>query len=224
MDNLVDLDSLTRRTRRREFEDGLLDFTVAASLLVFSLGVWFFTSTTGLTWFATALVKQREFTLIALIGLAALVILVPAGGRRLVERWRLENQAASHGFVKSLPWQISPKTNLLAGALGVAIILAAFGLWIAGLIKAENALRTLAAASGMATGLVYLRMGVELEIPRYRWSGLIGGLLSAGLPFLPVDFSQSWLIFGLVWAAILSISGLHGWKEARQPKKAGRGG
>ncbi|MCX6070476.1 MAG: hypothetical protein NTU91_06400, partial [Chloroflexi bacterium] len=68
-------------------------------------------------------------------------------------------------------------------------------------------MRVLAATSGVGTGILYFALGRELSLRRLQWAGLVGGLLSAAIFFLPLTAAESWLALGGVWAATLFVSG-----------------
>ena len=90
MDDRLDFEELTRQTRRLDFEDGLTDLQVSALFLAMSVAAAFFFSTAGLTWFARALILQREITLVALAGIFGCFIVVAFGSRRMIARVRRE--------------------------------------------------------------------------------------------------------------------------------------
>ena len=53
-----------------------------------------------------------------------------------------------------------------------------------------------------------LGMGIDLRIRRYQAVGIAGLTLSLTVLSQPASFSQSWLLFGVGWMAILTVSGL----------------
>ena len=50
-------------------------------------------------------------------------------------------------------------------------------------------------------------MGGELRLQPFKWVGITGGVGSAIIFILPVTFSVSWLLLGVVWIAVLFLSG-----------------
>jgi hypothetical protein len=64
------------------------------------------------------------------------------------------------------------------------------------------------AATGWSFGYTLFAMGRNLDLLRYRWLGLVGGILSTALLFLALPFPQSSLLFGLVWCFLLAASGV----------------
>jgi hypothetical protein len=215
VDDRLDFEELTLQTRRLDFEDGLTDLQVGALFLVMSLGAAFFFSTAGITWFARALILQREITLVALAGIFGCFILVAFGSRRLIARVRREYLWKERGEIVPLPWQVEPWVNVLAAA--VFMILMMLGLWVVlrGGSENEAILRLLIAASGVATGITYLGMGRSLRLNRYLPVGIVGGLLSGVLFFIPLAFSESWLGLGVIWTTVLLISGLYALRRTR---------
>ncbi|MBE9478491.1 MAG: hypothetical protein IMY80_00885, partial [Chloroflexi bacterium] len=209
MEKKLDFEGLTRQTRRLDFEDGLTDLQVSALFLVMCLGAAFFFSTAGLTWFTKALILQREITLVALAGIFGSFILGAFGSRRLIARVRREYIWKDRGEIVPLPVQVDRWVSVLSVA--VFLILMIFGLWVLlqGGSDDEPILRLIIAASGVATGITYLGMGRSLRLNRYLPVGIVGGLLSGVLFFIPLAFSESWLGLGVIWTTVLLISGLY---------------
>jgi len=79
MDNITKIDNLTRVTRRRDFEDGLMDFVFAVTFLFLGGLGGVFLSPLGLRWYFTSLLWNREVTIIAGIVLVFLFILIVFG-------------------------------------------------------------------------------------------------------------------------------------------------
>ena len=207
MDLIDKLDNLTRATRRREFEDGLMDYVLALTFLLLGALGGFFLSPLGLRWFFTSLLRNREATILGEIGFFALLILILFGARRLIAWVRRQTLWKNRGFVKSLRWQVSPGVNLLGGGAMIAMLIIAFGLMRNGLVSNDFALRTLVASAGVASGIVLFGLGRELELKRYRWIGIIGGGFSVLILPLPLSFSNAWLALGIGWALLFTVSG-----------------
>jgi hypothetical protein len=208
VDNLVEIDSLTRATRRREFDDGLVDILYGIVFLVLGLGNWFLFSTTGLTWFATALVQQREIMIIALVALVPALLLAVLGLRRLIARIRRAYLWKDDGYVEPLQWQVRRSVTILAVLVSVAMIIAAVWLMAAGSLDEAGVLRVLAASVSVGTAIIYLGMGIDLQIRRYIGVGIVG-LIPSGIVLARAgSFSESWLLIGIGWMIILTLSGL----------------
>ena len=207
MELINQIDDLTRRTRRREFEDGLMDYVLALTFLLLGVLGGFFLSPAGLRWYFTSLLRNREVIIIGEIGAFVLFILILFSARRLIAYIRRRSLWKNRGFVKSLRWQVSPRVNLLGGGAMIAMLTLAFGLMRNGLVNGDFVLRTLVAAAGVATGIVLFGMGRELEVGRYRWAGIIGGALSTLIILVSLSFSAAWLALGIGWMLILSVSG-----------------
>jgi hypothetical protein len=175
-------------------------------------------------WFARVLVQYRELAVIGLLGLAALFILIIFGARKVVDHIRMAVIWRDHGFVKSLKWQVNWQTNLLAVGVAMIMIIAAYWMMIRGVIDPDAVLRTLVSAVGVATGIVYLGVGNELKLLRYKWVGVAGGALSATIIMLPVTFHVSWLLVGIVWIIVLWLSGLWAlWKTTLALREGNNG-
>lgn len=207
MGHSLDMDALTRATRRREFEDGLGDFAVGGIFLLLGALDWFIFSTSGLEWYARALAQHRGLTYLGLAILAVILIGGPIAARKAIQRIRLAESWRSRGYV--VPLRLASRPTIVASALvTIGILLTAARLLAAGRIEAEVALQALVVAAGIGTAIVYFGLGLTLELTRYLVVGLVGAIIS--LAILPaVDtFSQSWLLLGVGWAALLASSGL----------------
>lgn len=207
MNHITEFDNLTKATRRREFDDGLMDYVFGCTCLLIGLLGWFFFSSFGLRWIVIGMLQNRELTIIAFIAIIALLILLISGARRMIEYIRRKTLWKNRGFVKSLRWQVSWQINVLAGAVGIAMIVIAVWLMSNGYLIQEIVLRTLVSSTGVATGIVLFGMGKELNLQRYKWAGSIGGLLSTLVILMPISFSISWLVLGIVWIVVLTVSG-----------------
>jgi hypothetical protein len=63
-------------------------------------------------------------------------------------------------------------------------------------------------AASWMTGYTMIALGRHLDLPRYVWLGVIGGLVSTPVLFLPLTFGQAWLAFGIWWGLLLAASGV----------------
>ncbi len=207
MKQITDFDHLTQSTRRKEFEDGLADYLMAGIFLILSLFGWLIFSPEGMRWYLTALILNHEITTIGLILVFSLIILMIFGAKRIVERLRLNIIWRDSGFVKTLRWQVNTRFSLLAGAVTIVLILGSFFLMLRGLLSQEAVLRAIVSSAGIATGIIYFGMGGELRLQPFKWVGITGGVGSAIIFILPVTFSVSWLLLGVVWIAVLFLSG-----------------
>ena len=207
MDHISEIDQLTQATRKREFDDGLIDFVFGGTYLIICLACWVFFSPTGLSWIARALLQNREVTIIGLIALISLFILMIFGARKIVERIRMATIWRDRGFVKSLKWQVSWQTNLAAVGAAITMIIMASWMMQRGMIDPEAVLRVLVSSAGAATGIVFFGIGSELKLQRYKWVGIAGGGLSFLIVVIPTAFHVSWLLAGIIWMAVLSVSG-----------------
>ncbi len=208
MNNIDEIDNLTRQTRKREFDDGLVDILYGLVFLVLGLGGWFLFSAVGLRWFAVALVQRREITIIALLALLPAFWLAIYGSRRLIDWIRRSYLWTETGYVEPLKWQVRTSVTLAAGFASIALIILAIWLMVTGSLSEEAVLRTLAASASLGTAIVYLGTGIDLRLRRYEAVGIAGLILSVAVLSQPASFSQSWLLFGVGWMAILTVSGL----------------
>lgn len=214
MDQVVDLDNLTRATRRREFDDGLIDFAIGALFLLLCMLNWFLFSTEGISWYAIALMTNRALTLFGLAVIAVLMIVVPLGARKAIDRIRQSTIWRDSGYVKPLRRTTGWPTILLSVVVLLGMTVGAYLLMTIGRINTEGVLRTLIASVGVGMGILYFGSGLSLGLRRYLAVGLVGGILSALILFLPVSFSIAWLILGIVWIVVLGVSGALALRQA----------
>jgi len=208
MNNMDEIDNLTRLTRKREFDDGLVDILYGGVFLAIGLANWFLFSEFGLRWFATALVQRREITIVALIALVAALVLAIFGSRRLIGRIRRSYLWKERGYVEPLRWQVKTSVSTAAVLASIALIIAAFWLMSRGSLSEEEVLSALVAAVSVGTAIVYLGIGIDLRIRRYVCVGIAGLILSALVLGQMTSFSESWLLVGVGWMIILTVSGL----------------
>jgi hypothetical protein len=214
MNNIDEIDNLTRETRKREFDDGLVDILYGLAFLIMGLGGWFLFSTEGLRWIVVALVQRREITIIALFALLPAFWLAIYGSRRLVEWIRRSFLWTETGYVEPLKWQVRTSFTMAAVFASIALIIVAVWLMAIGSLSEEAVLRTLAAAASLGTAIMYLGMGIDLRFRRYKAVGTAGLILSVIVLSQPASFSQSWLLFGVGWMTILTVSGLRALRQS----------
>lgn len=221
MNTISDLDQLTLRTRRREFEDGMFDFVLAVSFLLLALLNWLVFSGTGLRWLLLALQWNRELTIMGLLALILLYFLLVMGARALINRIRYQTLWKDSGGVKPLRWQVHWSVSLAACMGFIIVLFAALVLMGRGVIDQPAVLRMFVAGTGVAMGIICFGMGLSLGMGRYRWVGAAGLLLSAVLPFLPLSFASSWLVVGLIWTVVLGLSGSWALRKSLDAAKGG---
>jgi hypothetical protein len=220
MTDPVDLDALTRNTRRLEFEDGLNDIQNAILfLLLGSMGALFM-STAGIELYMRAMLVNSEITTIALLALIPLFILITFGVRRVITGYRKRVLWSHLGEIEPFRWQVESRVSVLATVIWLLVV-------IVGLVIVDRPteldadMRVIIAAGGVATGVVYYALGHTLKLNRYRWVGVTGAVLSMMLMILPVEVTLSWVSFGLVWTLILLISGISAFRETQARLRGG---
>jgi hypothetical protein len=208
MNNIDEIDNLTRLTRRREFDDGLVDLLYGAVFLILSLANWFIFSADGLRWYVNAVAQQREITIIALLALVPAFLLVIYGMRRIVSRIRSSYLWKESGMVKPLRWQVSRSVVIAAASMVIVPIIAAAWLMARGVLTEEQTLRALPASTVLGTAVLYFGMSIELRIRRYGLVGVAGLILSAIVLVQAASLSDAWLLIGVGWMVIMAVSGL----------------
>jgi hypothetical protein len=213
MEQHVNLEGLTRKTRRLEFEDGLNDLQNALVFALLGLLGLFFFSPWGMEFYVRALVTNHDLTTVALIGLFALFIVVTYGARRLIMNYRRRVLWKGRGQFEPLRWQVDSRTSALATAVWLVVAIAGLVLFFGHSPNLDAGMRVIAAAAGLATGVIYYTLGASLQVERYRWVGAVAGLLSLGLMPLPVSAAAAWLIFSVIWSLSLLIAGVIAFRQ-----------
>jgi len=215
VNGLIDLDDLTRKTRRMEFDDGLNDLQNGIVFLVLGLLVAFGLSETGARWFISMAIKYGDLVMLIFIVLVAAIAGLLFGIRWAIDRYRKNSLWVQSGYVRSFRWQVDSRINILAVLVFVIVVTLGFAGMIWGNFDDGSDVRFLAAGAGIATGVVYAGMGVSLHLRRYLWVGIIGGALCATLLIVPVSFALSWAIMGAIWGVVLITSGVFAYASFR---------
>jgi hypothetical protein len=224
MKTIKDLDELTRRTRRREFEDGLDDLQVGLIMLGVGILGWYIFSGRGPRLLIQAWAAAREITALAMIGMIGLLVFLAFGSRRLINAVRTTTFWGERGFVRGLPWQVSRPVSLISVAIGLIMIVGSFWLYERGLLSEGTLLRTMVGSTGVSTGIVYLGMGLDLHLRRHVIVGIIGALCSAAIIPADLSFALAWLALGMGWMVILAASGLWAMRERLLSSEGRHGG
>lgn len=213
MKKLTDLDTLTRETRKVEFADGLVDITFGVIFLVLGALCWFIFSETGLRLYITALILNREITIMVVVLVISLFILLAFGSRRVVQKIRQDKLWKKSGFVASLRMQVRWPIQLAATGIAIIIIVTSFILMLKGVLTKDAVLQALVLAAGLATSVTIIGLGFDLKIKRYLPVGICGILISMAILLSGLTFSTSWLVWGISWMTILVISGIWGLRQ-----------
>ena len=181
MKDRVDLDQLTRNTRRLEFADGLNDFQNALLFLLLGGLASLFMSSAGIGLYLRAMLFHQEITTIVLLALIPLFYLIMFGVRHLIRTYRRKVLWRHMGEMEPLRWQVDRKASVLATAVWLIVVCVGLVIVVRDPMDLDADMRVIAGAGGIATGVVYFMLGHSLALVRYRWVGLVGATLSAGL-------------------------------------------
>jgi len=152
----------------------------------------FFLSTAGLTLYIRALLLNRDLAIVGTIGILALFVLIVFGARRVIDRiqrlWISEDGGQSVPLRTQIDWRVS------LGVTALWLILALGGMIALprSASSVDNLLRPMVAATGVATGVLYIALGRSLQIGRFVRVGAIRAALSAALVLLPTGLPASW--------------------------------
>jgi hypothetical protein len=220
MNNHWDLDTLTRCTRRREFEDGLQDLLNGALILILCLLAAFSSSAIGIKWYIYTMATRPSLTTLGFIALPVFLALTILAARRWIEHFRRVTLWKDRGYVTPLRRQVNIGINFLAVAVWFTMTIAALYGTLRGWLNPGTDVRTLIGSMGIATGIVYFGIGYTLRYRRYKWVGLAGATLSTPILVLPLSLSMNWLLLGAVWASVLIPSGCYALRLTQSAKKA----
>lgn len=202
-------EELIRQTKRYEFSDGLRDLQLAMVLSILGVILWL---TFDLI-YARTLVRLM-YTLGAWVGwlsilmIIVLPVLVSLFVRKLTTCVRRRWLWRESGMVESLPWLVPRWVTVLAVSLYLTCVVFSLWLYSIGQVDTTFVLYMLVVAAGWSTGVTLVGLGLTIGLPRYIWLGMIGGLGSTSLLFLPLTFGQIALVFGLSWGFVFSVSGI----------------
>ncbi|MBX3082290.1 MAG: hypothetical protein KF716_11710 [Anaerolineae bacterium] len=216
MNTHVDVDKLVQQTQRYEFSDGLRDFQLGLMMAASGIMTWFIFDHANI-WLSIMVELGKRFgtlgrttTMIivlipSLLTLAALLVM-----RVLRRRWLWRNT----GYVKSkqivVPFHISLiSVIVMLVPLGIGMLLQT-----AQLVDDLFLLRVIFIASGWSLGYTLIAMGQRLDLPRYIQVGLWTSLLTTIFLLLPLTVGQTALLWGLAWAATLTLSGINPLRDA----------
>ena len=208
MDKSLDLDGLTLKTQRLEYEDGLRDFQIGTFFLILFLANWFIFTPTGLEFIIKTTIRYRDLYVVGLLGLLGLLILLAFASERVMERIRRATFWKESGFVKPLRWGVIPKgVVILATVVLLGIIIGSVWLMSRGIFSQDAALRSIPASTGLATAVFFIGLGNNLQIRRYVLVGMAGAILSGFILITDMTFALANLWTGIGWAVILALSG-----------------
>jgi hypothetical protein len=207
MEPEVNIDQLTLKTRRLEYQDGLFDFLLATVFLVLGGIQDLLFSEVFLRWFIGMRLANPELLLIGSIGAAALLIILFYGSRRGMNALRRRLNLSFKGDVRPLPRQVSWPVQVGAGVLIVVGVIVAANQLVRGSIQEQALVRSIPALTGLATAIVFTAMGISLGFKRYALAGIAGGIFSTLLFWLPLGMGEAWGWLGLGWGILLIITG-----------------
>lgn len=215
MKAIWDLDDLTRITRRREFEDGLVDLLNAVVYLIVGLLTASVYSASSLRWYLRMLAVYPEVTVVCILALVPLLAVLIVCSRRTIDRIRRNTFRPARGYVKP---QHEVDWHTRVPALIIVMIWASIGFWgtLRGWLPPDSDIRFLVSGIGVAAGVVYFGKGLILKFPRYIVVGGIGGLMSIAFMIIPFSVSTSWAVLSIFWSTLLLLSGFIGLRTTFQ--------
>lgn len=208
MNDHFDLDELTKKTKRLEYEDGLRDFQLGLIFLIVGLANWFIFTPAGLEIFARTVIRLQDLVLPALGGFIGLIFLLAFGSERIMERIRRATFWRESGFVKPLRRGVVKNSIMvLATIVLLGIVIGSVWLMARGSLSQEVALRSIPASIGFSTAVIFISLGTNLGLRRYLIVGVTGFLLSTIILLVEMSFANSFLLTGIGWAVIFALSG-----------------
>ena len=209
-----DIEKIIKKTQRYEFLDGLRDVQIGIYMALLGLTNWLVFQPFWMRVFLWMLDRAGKFIgILTAILLLAIPFLVALGVQRVMyvirKRWLWQES----GMVKPLRvvvprWITVVSVLVLFAALGAGLLLQPlfprqFFIWGA-----------LWGSTGLSFGFVLAAMGWHLQLKRYVWVGVLGGVGSAAMFVLPLSLDNSVLVLGLAWGVLLIGSGLQALRRA----------
>jgi hypothetical protein len=71
-----------------------------------------------------------------------------------------------------------------------------------------SVMRMLIVSTGWGFGIVLLGLYRVTGLKHYLWFGLIGGVASTAIAFIPLTYGRAALAWGMVWGIVLCSSGV----------------
>lgn len=203
-----DVDKLIRQTKQYEFADGLRDLQMALIMVTLGTTSWLVFDLVYVPFIAKLMKTFGSSTVwlsLLLVILPALVGLGTVGLMNYVrQRWLWHES----GVVKPLSRLIPRRVTILAVVVYLVSLGFTLGLHFAGWVETLFTLQMLVVAAGWSTGVTLVGFGRAIGLTHYIWLGIIGGLASTILLFLPLTFGQTALIFGLAWGFMFAATGI----------------
>ena len=78
-------------------------------------------------------------------------------------------------------------------------------------------------STGISFGFMLAALGRHLQLKRYVWVGVLGGIGSAAMFVLPLSLGSSVLVLGLAWAVLLIGSGILALRQTWTQIRGGKG-
>jgi hypothetical protein len=216
------VDQLIRQTRKYEFSDGLRDLQGAVLLGIGGIAVWLELEPIWIT-FVRNIVKTFGRWAVWINMLPILLAIMAVWGmlylmNYLRRRWLWQES----GMVKSSLWIVSRRINILSVIILLGGVALGYGARYVGFADDTFVLRMLWAATGWSFGYSLAAVGHNICLTRYIRLGVVGGLMSTVMLFLPLSFGQTSLVFGLSWCLLLSVSGIVTLRHAILAVKEGK--
>ena len=217
----VDPDGLIRKTIRYEFADGFRDIQMGLFFALMGVIGWLGLQPAWLKLVFNLTDQVGKWALpVVLLMLFVVPIAAIFGIQQLMNAVRRRWLWSESGIVKPARILVSKRTNLMAVLVFMCVLAIGLILYPRQGNDAWYVLRVIFAATGWASGVVMLMHGKNIELPRYIWLGVIGGVISTMQMFVRFDYGQTWLLFGCSWGALLVGSGLialySAWSKAKR--------
>jgi hypothetical protein len=209
METQTSIDKLILKTRQYEFADGLRDIQIGLIVSFMGIVTWLVINPLWITFIIELKVNVGRWAMVAAtLMLFGFLAGVAFGLQYLMNYLRQGWFWRESGMVKASRRVASSRTQLIAGGIFIIGLVTGLGLWP--LVGGDEwyIARILYSAMGWGYGAFFIIFGRDIELPRYIWLGLIGGLASTLILFFPLDLGQSGMAFGVGWGVLLSSSGI----------------
>jgi hypothetical protein len=203
-----DIDKIIKKTQRYEFLDGLREIQLGVYMALLGLTNWIIFQPFWVRFYLWLLDRTDRFTsILAAILLLAIPVLAALGVQQVMYAVRKRWLWQESGMVKPLRvvvprWITIVSVLVLFAGLGLGLLLQPlfpnqFFIW-----------GVLWGSTGVSFGFLLAALGQHLQLKRYVWVGILGGVGSVAMFVLPLSLGNSVLVLGLGWAVLLIGSGL----------------
>ena len=226
MVNQVDTEKIILKTKQYEFADGLREIQLGITLIL--IGAFWNWVVFEPSWVRVLIQLRDDYGKWATIVFFTLTIAIPLfatyGIQRIMEYVRRRWLWRESGMVKSSQMLVPRRFNVAATIVFIGTLVLGFTLQPNLKTGEWFAWSLILVALGWSFGIVLIGLGRNIEISRYVYMGVIGGLASTAILLYQTSYTGAGLVFYMGWGLILLISGSivlkRAWSKVREKSHA----